>query len=371
MSMIISLSVFNGFDELFKSLFSTFDPQLKVTAVKGKTFDSKSEKIANLFDIEGVSQIAEVLEENALFKYRDKEYIATLKGVSNNFASTNGIDSMIVDGQFLLHDEFGKNMAIIGKGVEQYLGVRLNFLNPIHVFVPKRNGKLTSNPEKAFNKDYLFPSGVFKIELDYDAKYVILPIDFARNLLDYTSEVSSLEISVKESYKVERVKSEIKKLLGEEYKVQDRFEQNESLFKIFKTEKSAVFMILTFILIIFSFNLIGTLTMLIIEKKNNIITLKNLGADDSLINRIFLLEGWLISIIGAVIGLILGFVLCYIQVKFGVIQLKGGSYIVDAYPMAIEFKDFILTFFTVAFLGWLSAIIPIRFLGKKGAFMNK
>ena len=367
MSMIISLSVFNGYDDLFTRLFSKFDPDIKISAVEGKTFSLDSIPYEQIQRIEGVNAIAVIVEENALFRYRDKEYIASIKGVSDNYSKTNDIDSLMVEGKFQLHDQYNQDFAIVGRGVQHALDIRLNFTNPIHVFVPKRTGTVSANPEQAFKKDYLFPSGVFKIELEYDAKYVMLPIGFARKLLEYENEVTSLELNLKEGYKVNRVQNEIKALLGSGYKAQDRFQQNESLYRIFKTEKSAVFIILTFILIIFSFNLIGTLTMLILEKKSNIETLKNIGAGQTLIDRIFLYEGWLISIIGGVLGLLLGFVLCWIQIHFGIIKLSGGSYIVDQYPVALEFGDFVLTFFTVVFLGWLSAFIPVRFI-RKGQF---
>jgi len=369
-AMIIALSVLNGFDEMLTSYFNDFDPDIKVTSVKGKNFPENTVKLEDLLKVEGLENVSSVLEENALFKYRKKEHVAIIKGVDEHYAHTNGIDSLMVEGQFELTDQMGQQFCAVGRGVAHILGLRLNFMDPVHVYVPRRKGKITNDITKAFRKDYFFPSGIFKVNLSYDETDIILPIASVRKLLEYTNEVSSLHISVKEGYDIDDVQKEVKELFGTEFKVANRMQQNESLYKVFQTEKFFSFIILTFILIIFSFNLVGSLTMLILEKKDNISTLKSLGADAKMINQIFLFEGWLISLIGVVLGLVFGFILCSIQIKFGVLKLVEGSFLVDAYPVALELNDFLVTFATVAFLGWISAFVPIRFINKRKVFID-
>ncbi|MDX2443287.1 MAG: FtsX-like permease family protein [Bacteroidales bacterium] len=371
MALIVVLSVFNGFDSLVHSLFNSFDPDLKITIKEGKRFSSDLPSIEELKNTEGVLYLSEVVEENALLKYGKKQYIATIKGVSEDFLKMSGIDTMIIDGNFSLKQ--GKNeYAVVGQGIAIKLTIGLNFVNPIVVYVPKREGRVSMNPEKAFNRRYIFPSGIFAIQQDFDSRYMIVPIEFARELLDFTTEVSALEIKIDPAYDSDDVQARVKEIMGESYDVKNRFEQEELLYKIMKTEKWAIFFILTFILVVASFNVIGSLTMLIIEKKKDISILRSMGAEITRIRNIFLYEGWLISVLGAITGLTIGVLIIWLQKEFGLIKLQGsGSFVIDTYPVEIVLFDFILVFITVIGIGYLAAWYPVRYITRKYVKQNR
>jgi len=367
MALIVILSVFNGFDNLVQSLFNSFDPDIKITIKEGKTFSSGTERIQNLKKLKGVLYMSEIIEENALLKYDDRQYIVTVKGVSDEFIKMSGIDSMIIDGEFILKEN-KNNYAVIGQGVALSLAVGLNFITPINIYVPKRTQKASLNPEEAFSRKYIFPSGIFAIQQDFDSRYIIVPIDFARDLLDYSNEVSAIELKLDPVFNKDKdkIQEEIKKHLGTGYEVKNRFEQQELLYKIMKSEKWAIFLILTFILIIASFNVIGSLTMLIIEKKKDIDTLRSLGTNLSVLRKIFLFEGWMISILGAILGLMTGTIICLIQQHFGLIKIQGSdSFVIDTYPVYMELPDFVYVFVTVLFIGYLAAWYPVRYISRK------
>lgn len=364
-ALIVVLSVFNGFDNLVRSLFNSFDPDLKITSVMGKTFPANNKKIQMLEKADGILYLTEVVEENALLRYDERQYIATIKGVGEDFVRMSGIDSMIIDGNFTLIKD-GKPYAVMGQGVAVNLAVGLNFISPVIFYVPRNMKLISMNPAKAFNRKYLFPSGIFAIQQDFDSEYVIVPLSFARDLLGYTNEVSSIEIKVDPSYKTSIVQENIKELLGPDFSVKNRFEQQELLYKIMKSEKWAIFLILTFILIVASFNVIGSLTMLIIEKKKDIGILRSMGTSLSALRRIFLYEGWMISLLGAFSGLILGTLICWIQQHFGIIKLQGSdSFVIDAYPVSIEIPDLIWIFLTVLLIGYLAAWYPVRYITRR------
>ena len=365
MALIVILSVFNGFDSLVHSLFNSFNPDLKITIKEGKRFSAELPSLTELKQVEGVLYIAEVVEENALLKYGNKQYIATIKGVSSDFIYMSGIDSMIVDGDFVLQQ--GNNeYAIVGQGIAMKLAIGLTFVNPIIIYVPKRTASVSMNPERAFNRKYIFPSGIFAIQQDFDSKYLIVPIEFARKLLDFTSEVSSLELKLYPSSDPLAVQEDVKKIMGNDFFVKNRYEQEELLYRIMKTEKWAIFFILTFILIVASFNIIGSLTMLIIEKKKDISIIRSMGADLNHIRKIFLYEGWLISILGALIGLVIGVLICWLQQNFGLIRLQGsGSFVIDSYPVKMVLSDFLMVFLTVLAIGYFAAWYPVRYITRK------
>ena len=368
MALIVILSVFNGFDELIKSLYSTFDPEIKITLSEGKTFSPSLPAFSEVRNHENVWYFSEVLEENVLLRYGERQYIATMKGVDDEFVNLTGIDTMIVEGEFKLKD---KNMpyAVIGQGVAYYLGVGLTFLNPINIYSIKRTGNISMNPEQAINRKFIFPSGIFSIEQEHNTRYIIVPIFFARDLLGYQDEVTAIELKLQPGVNSELIQNEIIQILGDEFLVQNRNEQNALFYRIMKSEKWAIFFILTFILIIASFNIIGSLTMLILDKKEDIRTLRNLGASDILIRRIFLMEGWMISIVGAITGLLIGSLIAWLQARFGLIKLSGsGSFIIDAYPVVYKFLDVLKVFFTVLFIGFLAAWYPVKYISKK--FLN-
>jgi lipoprotein-releasing system permease protein len=366
MALVVVLSVFNGLEGLIKSRYNAFDPDIKITPATGKTFnpreDQRFEKIQNLA---GVEVFAEVLEENALIRYDKKQYIGRIKGVEKNFEHLTGVDTMITGGRFALEED-NRDFALVGQGLAVFLSISLNFMEPLNIYVPQRGQAAVYNPRQAFNRKYIFPSGFFSTSPEYDQQYVIVPIEFARQLLDYDKEVTGLEIKVKESRKITDVEEEIEALLGEDYQVKNRQEQHEVFYKVMQSERYAIFLILTFILIVASFNIIGSLTMLIIDKKNDILILRSLGANLKTIRRIFFIEGWMISIIGALAGVALGLFICWLQINFGLIRLgTSGSFMVDFYPVDVQGLDVLGVFVTVVVIGFFAAWYPVRYITRK------
>ena len=365
MALVIVLSVFNGFDSVVKALFGTFDPDVKITVVEGKTFDPGDlpEKIRAISGVEAVSR---VLEENVLLLYGDKQHIATIKGVDEFYEDVSGLDSMVYEGTMKLSDE-NRPYAVVGQGIAYALRIGLNFINPLFIYTIDRKSRINmAQPEESIRRDFIYPSGIFSIEQDFDSRYVIVPIDFARDLLSYDTEISSLEIKLDPAFSAEQVLKDISALAGDTYHVRNREQQNALFYKVMRSEKWAIFLILTFILIIASFNIIGSLSMLIIDKKRDIQTLRNMGASNQLIERIFLVEGWLISITGSLLGLSLGTLISWIQERFGVIKLAGsGSFIIDAYPVKIEAMDILLIWLTVLVIGLIAARYPVRQISRK------
>ena len=360
MALVIVLSVFNGFDDLIRKLFNSFDPDLKVTIVEGKHFPIDTTKLKNLGSIKGVEAFSKVLEDNALLKYGEKQFPATFKGVDDHYLDVNGMDSMIVDGTFKLTDKHGQ-YAVVGQGLAYNLQIGLKFINPIIVYVPPRNAS-TMTP----NQKFIFPSGIFAVEQEHDVKYMIVPLKFAYELLEDSTILSAIEIKMTKTADQKLVQKKVQQLFGNQFIVKNHYQQNELFYRIMKYEKWTIFMILSFILMVASFNIVGSLSMLIIEKKKDISTFQSLGADRSLISRIFLFEGMMISFFGALLGLILGLTICWLQVKYGFVKLQGsGSFIIDAYPVSIRMPDIILGFLTVLVIGYLAAWYPVRFIIKK------
>ena len=365
MALVIVLSVFNGFDSVVKSLFSAFDPEIQISAVKGKTF-SPGELSENILAIPGVEAVSEVLEENVLLLYGDKQHIATIKGVDEFYKDVSGLDSMIYEGSMKLLDN-NRSYAVVGQGVAYHLRIGLNFINPLWVYTIDRKSKINmAQPEESIRRDFIYPSGIFSIEQDFDSRYVIVPIEFTRKLLSYEEEVTFLELKLDPSFSAEQVQNEIIAVAGEDYHVKNREQQNALFYQVMRTEKWAIFLILTFILIIASFNIIGSLSMLIIDKKRDILTLRNMGASNRLIENIFLVEGWLISITGSLLGLGLGTGISWIQQHFGLIKLAGsGSFVIDSYPVRIEGIDILLIWVTVILIGLIAARYPVRQISRK------
>jgi len=366
MALVIVLSVFNGFDKVVKSLFNAFDPDIKITAVMGKTFSPAGETFDLVREHPGVEAFSEVLEENALLMYGDQQHIATIKGADENFENVTGIDSMIIDGSMKLKDT-NWSYAVIGQGVAYYLRIGLSFVDPLFIYTIRRTAPVNlANPDQSIKRQFIYPAGIFSIEQDFDSRYVIVPIEFARELLEYTDEVSAIEIKLNQQINPAKTQSELKGILGPDYHVKNREEQNELFYRIMRSEKYAIFLILTFILIIASFNIIGSLSMLIIDKKTDIKTLRNMGAGNKLIEKIFLVEGWMISIVGSISGLIIGTVISWLQYKFGLLKLSGsGTFIIDAYPVDIQIPDLILVWLTVLLIGFLAALYPVKQISKK------
>lgn len=363
MALVIVLSAFNGLNGLIEDLYGSFDPDLKISPSKGKTFvpDSTFEQIKKL---ENVIFYSEVLEENALLKYGNRQRPAIVKGVDEYFTLMTGIDTMMVDGNFVL-DSGKHSFAVLGYGVALDLGVGLTFVDPIKFYVPKRNAKISHNPLEAFSTEYLYPSGYFAIQQDFDSQYVLVPLQFARSLFSYKNEVSAIELAIDDPDKIEKAKEQIQTILGDGFTVKNRFELHEVLFKMMQTEKMAIFFILAFILIIASFNLIGSLTMLILDKKADISTLRSMGATQKTIQNIFLLEGWFISLLGASLGIALGIGICLLQIKFGLVKFAGnGAFITNYYPVSIHFSDIFIIFTSVVLIGYVASRFPVRYITK-------
>lgn len=364
MALVIVLSVFNGFNGLITDLYGSFDPDLKILPAKGKTFipDSTFQKVKEMEDVVFYS---EVLEENAFLKYGNRQRPAVVKGVDDTFRLMTGIDTMMVDGEFVLEAK-QHQFAVMGYIVASQLGVGLTFVDPIKFYVPKRRAKVGLNPMNALNVEHIYPMGIFMIQQDFDDKYVLVPLSFARKLFDYKEEISAIELSILSEDKIESAKAEIQNLIGDEYVVKNRFELHDSLFRMMKSEKTVIFFILALILVIASFNIIGSLTMLILDKKQDISTLRSLGADQKTIQNVFLLEGWLISLFGAIGGIVLGVLVCFIQIKFGLIKLAGGdNFLVNSYPVQVRFIDILFIFITVVTIGYLASRFPVRYITKR------
>jgi lipoprotein-releasing system permease protein len=368
MALIVVLSIFNGFDDLLKNLFYSFDPDLRIESTQGKSFMEDSAIYDILDQEEAILTYSRIIEENALLRYEDQQFIARLKGVDEHFINVSGVDTMITSGDFILWDQ-GVPMAVAGQGVAYKLSLSVNRHTPIKAFVPKRNAKMTGSfmdATHALNQKNLYPSGFFSIQQDFDSEYVFIPIEIAQEIFDYSGELTAIEVRLTQHADAQEVKIALRENLGDDFIIKDRYEQHEFFYKIMKSEKWAVFFILSFILLIASFNVIGSLTMLIIDKKDDIHTLRSLGASNATISRIFLLEGWLITIVGAFVGLLLGWALCWAQMKFGIIQLnQSGSFIIDAYPVAMKTVDFAAVFLTVMLIGLFAAWYPVQHITKK------
>jgi lipoprotein-releasing system permease protein len=369
MALIIILSVFNGLEEMVHGIFNTFDPDLKITAAEGKTFIPEQAKLTLLGKVDGVEAWSLTVEENALLKYGDRQYIATIKGVDGKYADVSGIDSAMYEGEFILNDERGRSFAIPGMGVAQSLGMRINFVTQLNIIIPRRTAGLNFNPETALKNRYIYPSGIFEVEKEYDSKYVYVPISLARELIETEEGVTNIELRIAPGANADKVQKSVKEIFGEGFLVQNRYEQQEIFYKVMKSERLAIFFILTLILIIASFNITGSLTMLIIEKQRDIEILRSLGANNNLIRKIFIFEGWMISISGAAAGLILGVLVCWLQMEYGLVRLDSESLIMTAYPVVLKARDFIVVPATVLMIGFWAAWYPVRYLTKK--FLSK
>jgi lipoprotein-releasing system permease protein len=366
-ALVVILSVFNGLDFSIKSLFSTFDPDIKITAAKGKSFELAEGNFDALKQITDISAVTPIVEENALLRYGERQYFATIKGVPANYNETSRLDTAsITSGKFMLEAN-QIPFALVGQGVAYYLSVGLNFVDPIHIYTLKKGTKGQPTMENAFNHSTIYASGIFANQQEIDSKYVLVPIDFARELFQMENRVNAVEIGLKPGVSGESVKAEITRILGNQFTVKTQFEQHELFYKVMQSEKWAIFIILAFVLVIASFNILGSLSMLIIDKKADISILQSMGANQKLIRSIFLLEGWMISLAGAAFGLILGVVVCLLQIKFGLLKIPGneGAFIFSAYPVEIRLGDLLAIFLLVSGIGFLAAWYPIRFISGK------
>ena len=372
LALVCTLSVFNGFQDLVTTMFTAFDPELKIVAVNGKVFDSQDDRIQSLKQMPEIDIVSESLEDNVMVQYKGRQAMAVIKGVEDNFNQLTAIDSILYGrGELLLHDEV-VDYAIPGIELVSVLGTGIRFLDPLEIYAPKRGSKINvANPASSFNSDYLHSSGlVFAVnQQKYDASYILTSLEFARDLFQYQTEVSSIELKLKEGINIYKVQKEISQSLGDDFRVLNRYEQQADTYRIMEVEKLISYLFLSFILLIACFNVIGSLSMLIIDKREDVVTLRNLGANDEIIKRIFLLEGCLISFFGAMIGVVLGVILCLVQQEFGLISLgsgdSAGAFVIDAYPVSVHWSDVMLVLGTVLLISYFSVLYPVRYLSRR------
>ena len=370
MALVVTLSVFNGFHDLVASFFTQMDPQLKITPVKGKTALADDPILTKIRHLPEVEVATECLEEQALAVYGDRQQMVIVKGVEDNFNQLTHIQEILEgDGDFELHAA-DLSYGIPGLGVAYQLGLGYTYEHPLRIFAPRREGQLNmANPTEGFVVDDLYSPGVVFCmkQGKYDKNYILTSIAFTRHLFDLDGRLSSLEIRLKPGSDFERVKSQMEEIAAGKFYVQDRYEQQDDTFRIMKVEKLIAYVFLTFILMIACFNIIGSLSMLIIDKKEDVVTLRNLGATDHQITRIFLFEGRMISAIGAILGVLIGLLLCWLQQQYGIVRLGSseGSFVVDAYPVSVHPWDIVLIVFTVMAVGFLSVWYPVRYISRR------
>lgn len=369
-ALVIVLSVFNGFEDLLMKLNNSFDPDIKVRPAYGKAFVPNSDIESVLRECDYISSYSYVLEENALLQCNDRQLIATIKGVDDRYFETTGIDTMIIRGEPLLVNG-AAHCAIMGAGVAYSIGADCSYISPLEVNIPSRTKEIKGNFSDAasdlLNSVSLYVSGIFAIQQEYDSHYVIMPIDDVRHLLEYDDEVGAVELKLKTEDMSDAAVEYLSERLGDKMQILDRKQQHEYAYKIMQSEKWAIFMILIFILLIASFNIIASITMLIIDKRNDISILRSMGADDSDIRRIFFIEGLGISLVGAIIGLFVGGIICWLQMTYGFVKLGDGtgSFIIDAYPVAIHIIDILWSFVAVMLIGLFAAWMPVRYVTRK------
>lgn len=362
-AMVCVLSIMNGFGVIVEQMFSQFDPDIRIESVNGKSFNDSGSKFESLRQLDGIELISQRIEETALLQFEGKQMPVRLYGVDSTFATLTHIEEIITGGHYEVHDG-AFDRAVLGQGLAWHIGIGAQFINPLYLYVPKRTEKVNMlRPDQAFNEEACFIAGTFAVQqAKYDDEVMLVDIDLTRRLLEYEeTEVSSLLIKVQSTSHIKHVEKEVQHLLGDKYKVLNRYEQQADFFRILRVEKLLTTLLLVFILLIASFNIIGSLSMLIIDKQSDIQTLSHLGANSSLIRRIFLFEGWLISTIGAMIGLVIGLAICLIQEHVGILKLGSGTeYIISAYPVAVQAADIFLVAVVVLCLGFLAAWIPAK-----------
>ena len=370
MALVVTLSVFNGFHDLVASFFTQMDPQLKVTPVKGKVAPADDPILTKIRSLPDVEVATECLEDQALAVYGEQQMMVMVKGVDDNFDQLTHIREILEgDGTFDLHAA-DLYYGIPGLGVAYQLGMGYTYPQPLQIYAPRREGQLDmANPTDGFVQDELYSPGVVFCmnQSKYDKNYILTSVHFTRQLFQQDGMLSSLELRLKPGSDFDRVKSRMQQLAAGKYFVRDRYEQQEDTFRIMKVEKLIAYIFLTFILVVACFNIIGSLSMLIIDKKDDVVTLRNLGATDRQVTRIFLFEGRMISVIGAIIGILLGLLLCWLQQQYGLVRLGSseGNFVVDAYPVSVHPWDIVIIFLTVLAVGFLSVWYPVHYFAKR------
>lgn len=366
-ALVAILSAFNGLDKTIKSTFSSFDPEIKITASIGKSFDMKDSNFDAVKQLAEVASVTPVIEDEAMLAYGNRQFYVTIKGVPVDYQTISGLDTnFVTSGKFVLENN-QVPYAIVGKGVAYYLSVGLNFSDPIDIYTLKKGTRARPELANAFIHSTIYASGIFESQQEIDSKYVLVPFDFARELFQMQTGVSAVEVHLKNGFSQSEAKAQIASVLGQKFTVKTQFEQHELFYKVMQSEKWAIFLILGFILIIASFNILGSLSMLIIDKKADIAILRGMGANQRLIRTIFLFEGWMISLAGAIFGLVLGIFICWLQIEYGILKIPGndGAFIFSSYPVEIRITDLFAIFLLVSGIGFLAAWYPIRFISGK------
>jgi lipoprotein-releasing system permease protein/zinc transport system substrate-binding protein len=363
-ALVCILSVFNGFKGVIEELFSNFDPPLEITAVEGKTFEPGD--IKTVLTDPSIDTYCEIIQDNALVRYADKQQPVKIKGVPLHYTRINHLDSILIDGSFSIDDKY-VHTAVAGIGLVRTLGASVHFVEPMWLYVPKRQAKVNvMQPDKAFHREFLYLSGIFMVQQEkYDQHLMLVSLDLARKLYDYPTCVTSIELKLKDNFDEKKTQSRLQQQLGNGYRIKNRYEQQEEFYKMLQIEKWVTYLILSFILLIAVFNIIGSLSMLMIDKKQDVMILQYLGATPSMIRGIFLMEGWLIAIVGAILGVLLGLLLCFLQMEFGLISLGGDGFVISEYPVQVVFSDVLLVFTTVVLMGFLAAFYPSKYYNDK------
>jgi lipoprotein-releasing system permease protein len=358
-ALVIILSVFNGFENVVLSMYNNFTPEIKIEPALGKTFDPDTPSFQQLRSDTRIENYTEILQEKALIRYADAQYIGLVKGVSEDFFKRKKLDSTLIEGHFNLKQD-SLYFAAVGSAAKLYLNVNIDddFVD-LQVFSPRRTTGLSINPAEQFVAKSIHPVGIFQIQQAFDES-IIVPIEFARSLLEEEKNVSAIEIYLKQGENVQGLRQEIEQKLGKDFLIKDRIEQDQQLYKTLNIERWAIFFILTFVMVIAIFNIVGTLTMLVIDKKKDIAILSSIGASTNLIRKIFFIEGMMIALIGCFAGMLAGLIFCVIQQKFGLITMGQDSFITDSYPVKMKLSDFGLVFFTVTLISVLASGISSR-----------
>jgi lipoprotein-releasing system permease protein len=361
-ALIVVLSVFNGFESVITKMVNHLTPELLIEPIKGKTIDLKQFPITEIYDVEGVLEVIPAITEDALFQSNERQHIGRIKAVGNAYQELEHLQEILVQGEFLLQNQKHR-FAVLGAGVVWYLGVNVNSPTAqIQIYLPKRGNPSSFRFENTFSTASITPVGVFATQQEIDEQLVIVPFDWTSEQLGFDNEATEIEIFVKKNSNVKKLKKNIQTIVGDSFTVKNRFEQQETLYRIMRSEKWAIFVILTFILIMATFNVVGSLSMLIIDKQKDINILKTIGSNKNMLYRLFMIEGMMINVFGGIIGLILGIIIVLLQQEFGLLKLGdgSGSFIIDAYPVALKFIDVLIVLFTVVCIGWISAFFTVR-----------
>ncbi len=364
-ALIVVLSVYNGFENLIQSLYGAFDPDLRITIAEGKYFDPTQPEIEKIKTLYPKLCFVETIEENVLLKYGDKMQHGIIKGVDENFIQSKKMDSLMVKGEFIL-SKIGEPYAVIGQGLTYYLELSLNFVTPIITYAPNAKASDAMDPENAFTKKVLFPSGIFKIQPEIDSKYLFASLNFTRELTGQPKNISSLDVLINKNENTNKIQEEIEWILGPEYVVKNKFQQHELLYKIMKSEKFAIYAILAFILLIASFNVITSISMLIIDKTHDMAILQSMGLDLPSTRKIFFFQGIFVTIGGTFIGIVLGGTLSYLQMQYKFIKMAGAeNLIIEHYPVVVEWVDLGIVLIIVCCIGLFASWYPVKWMTRK------